>query len=582
MKAGDACRTIGIDLGTTYSLAAVMCAGRPTLIPNVLGEFLTPSAVSLDDDGRLLVGAAARARLASHPQRTAVAFKRDMGTDRKIELGREARSPEELSACVLAALKADAEAFLGHVVEEAVITVPAYFGELQRQATRAAGEIAGLRVERIINEPTAAALAYGLDHLRRESRAVVVDLGGGTFDVTVLQIMEGVIEIQSSSGDSRLGGEDFSASLVGVALAGLAARGQQPASDAVTRARLYEAGERAKRALSERDTVRFAVPRLELSDRRSADIEIELRRDQVEAAWSPLLQRIRMPVHTALRDAGLSAADIDEVLLVGGATRMPCVVQLSAQLFGRLPKRDLPPDESVALGAAIQAGLKAGAGALQDLVVTDVAPFSMGVAVASRMGTRLVEGAFSPILERGTVIPASRVETFATMRDGQRMIEVEIFQGEHAMCKDNTRLGAYRVKGIPSAPAGEQRVDIRFTYDLNGLLEVETTVQSTGEKSCLLLERMPGILNAKDIEKAHIAMSKLKFHPRESLPNRTALGRADALFAELLGEPRKLLGQAIASLRLALDTQQADAIDAARGRLVALTERMRRELRETP
>lgn len=571
----DAPPIVGIDLGTTFSLVSALQGGVPTLLPNALGEVLTPSAVSLSEAGEILVGAPARARAVTHPDRTVLAFKRDMGTARTFPLGGRELTPQDLSALVLGALKADAEAALGVAIHEAVVTVPAYFGDAQRQATKDAGELAGLKVERILNEPTAAALAYGLHQRDREARVCVLDLGGGTFDVTVLEIIEGCIEVQSSAGDARLGGEDFVDLLLRHVLAELRGRHGDAPPDAQGLARLREACELAKRRLTADPEATVAVAGIRLG-RRDVDFELGLGREAAEGLWQPLLERIRVPIQRALRDAKLAPEQVDEVLLVGGATRMPCVSRLATQLFGRLPLRTLPPDEAVALGAAIQAGLKQGDAAVEDLVVTDVAPFTLGVESADRLGHRIVGGLFTPILERSTVIPASRVERFFTMSDRQKEIEVKVYQGEHARCERNQLLGRYFVKGLPPSPAGEEAVDIRFTYDLNGILEVETTVVGTGKKASLVIEQRPGALGAKERKQALDALQRLKLHPRDALPNTTALARAEALFVELTGEARTALGAAISQLQLALESQDPGIIAEARASLVALTEALRR------
>jgi molecular chaperone HscC len=566
---------VGIDLGTTFSLCAAMKGDAPVLIPNVLGEVLTPSAVSVLDGGEIVVGAAARARAVTHPERTARFWKRDMGTDRTTKLGGRQFSPQELSALVLRTLKADAELALGEPVDEAVVTVPAYFDEGQRRATRDAGAIAGLRVDRIINEPTAAALAYGLHNRHREQRAVVLDLGGGTFDVTVLEIIEGVVEIQSTAGDSRLGGEDFADTLAAHLAARLAGGVEAAQAEPVAWARLREACELAKRNLSTADSARVTLPDLRLRGR-AVNVDETITRAAAEAVWAPLLDRLRAPTLRALRDAKLDPARIDEVLLVGGATRTPCVVRFAAQVFGRMPERRLPPDEAVALGAAVQAALKEGHAAVDDMVVTDVAPFTLGVATATRFGSRVVSGVFAPILERGTVIPASRVRTFTTMADNQKEILVEVFQGEHATCAENRKLGTYHLRSLPPGPAGSQAIELRFSYDMNGLLEVEMTVTATGHKETLLIEQTPGRLTPEQIVAARRDLDRLKFHPREALPNTTAMARADSLFIELIGIPRELLGQAIAIFRGALDAQDPNSIADARRRLLDLVEDIER------
>ena len=568
---------IGIDLGTTYSLAAVMQGDKPIVLPNALGEPLTPSAVSLADDDTVLVGAPARARATTHPLRTALAFKRDMGTGRTLQLGARAFTPQELSAFVLGSLKRDAEATLGRTVDEAVVTVPAYFGDAQRQATRDAGAIAGITVERIINEPTAAALAYGLHERHREMRAAVIDLGGGTFDVTVLEIMEGVVEIQSSSGDTQLGGDDFD-----YALAELIAKelGSKHGGDVRTEphawARIKEACELAKKRLGDGESTRVALYELPLDGGRKVNLELPLTRAQAEGAWATLLERMRQPIQRALRDAQLEARQIDEVLLVGGSTRMPCVAKLVTQIFGRLPLRTLPPDEAVALGAAVQAALKAGDAALGDMIVTDVAPFSLGVSSARKLGEQIVDGLFSPILERGTVIPASREKTFVTMEDNQSEIVFGVYQGEHSLVRDNKKLGEYSVAGLPKKPRGEQSVRVRFTYDLNGILEVDMTPEGTGKTETLVIEGSPGRLTQKQLAEARKAMARLKFHPREALPNATLLARADALYVELTGPMREELGSALSAFRLALETQNEQTIASGRDRLAQLVNSLRR------
>ncbi|MCB9548896.1 MAG: Hsp70 family protein [Myxococcales bacterium] len=567
---------IGIDLGTTYSLVAVLEAGQPIIIANALGEQLTPSAVSVDEAGMVLVGAPAAARAKTHPDRTATQFKRDMGTDRKFQLGPRTLGPQQLSALVLAELKRDAEAWLGRPVTEAVITVPAYFGDPQRQATKDAGELAGLRVERIINEPTAAAMAYGLHNRHRELKAVVLDLGGGTFDVTVLEIIEGVIEVQASAGDARLGGEDFTDALMVLIEQQLARQGEDVSGVPLARARIREACELAKRRLSTDESAEVALPGLPLAGGRRADVAMTITRQDAQDVWAPLLDRIRIPVMRALRDARVKTTEIDEVLLVGGSTRTPAVVELAARLFGRMPLRKLPPDEAVVMGAAIQAALKRDDEAVDDMVVTDVAPFTLGISIAQPIGGQRISGLFSPILERGTVIPASRVERFSTIEDGQREILIQVYQGEHSLCADNTHLGGYSLKGLPKAKAGEVSVDVRFTYDQNGILEVEMTVVGTERKEYLVLEQRPGKMTPEQLAQARAEMESLKFHPRDTLPNRTALDRAEALFVELTGMDRQALGALMARFRGALETQDLALIDEAREALNSAAARMRR------
>jgi molecular chaperone HscC len=567
---------VGIDLGTTFSLVAALVDGRPILLPNALGETLTPSAVSVTEDGTALVGAPARAGATTHPQRTALAFKRDMGTERIYTLGDRSFSPQALSALVLASLKRDAEAALGVPIENVVITVPAYFGDTQRQATRDAGAIAGLSVERIVNEPTAAALAYGLHERHREMRAVVLDLGGGTFDVTVLEIIEGVIEIQASAGEVWLGGNDFDEALAQTLVQRVPQlQGLDRTRDALAWARLRDACELLKKRLSTAESSTITLPELSIAGK-VVTIERTVSREEAEEAWQPLLDRMEGPIRRALADASLPAGDIDEVLLVGGATRMPSVARLASRLFSRLPLRALPPDEAVAMGAAVQAALVARDRAVDDLVVTDIAPFTLGTETAAKLGEQVITGLFTPILERGTVIPASRVKRFLTLGDMQSTVVIGIYQGEHSTCDRNTKLGEYRIEGIPARPAGEEGVDVRFTYDLNGILEVDTTIVSTGERGSVVIERTPGRLTPEQVASARRAMARLKLHPRDALPNATALARADALFVELTGDARAALGHAIAALRAAIEAQSEPEIVQRRERLLARIAELRR------
>lgn len=564
-----------MDLGTTHSLVAVVENGRPRVLRNAVGEVLTPSVVAIDGDA-VVTGAAALARTTVAASETVTAFKRDMGSSKTYSIGDRTLTPIELSACVLRGLKDDAEAALGRAPDEAVISVPAYFNDLQRRATHQAAELAGLHVERLINEPTAAAIAFGLHQLEREQQVVVLDLGGGTFDVTVLEIIEEVIEIQSSAGDSRLGGEDFTQ-----ALAERFARHLQeqhhctlePASDAW--ARVLAACETAKKTLSRDGQGRITVNGLKLSEGRRRDVDLEISRQEAEALWQPILERIRGPIRRALRDAELNPSDVDEVLAVGGASRMPCFTALAEEIFGRTPASDHSVDEVVALGAALQAALKAGDAALDDLIVTDVAPFTLGVETVSMIGAQAIAGLFSPILERGTVIPASRVHTYSTVENRQTVIELKIYQGEHATCDRNLLIGSLTISDIPPRPAGEETIEVRFTYDLNGVLEVEVIVLSTCLKQDLVLEQSAGRLSAAELEQARSAMAGLKFHPRDALPNTTALARAEALHVEILGPPRQVLARAIAAFRSAIELQDAELIEVTRSELAGLVESFR-------
>ncbi len=539
---------VGIDLGTTNSLIAVWENGAARLIPNSLGDVLTPSCVSIDDDGSILVGRAARERLQTHPQLSAAAFKRHMGSDKQITLGKRGFRPEELSALILRSLKDDAEAALGQPVTEAIITVPAYFSDAQRKATRAAGQLAGLKVERLLNEPTAAALAYGI-HLRdSESKFLIFDLGGGTFDVSVLDLFDNVMEVRASAGDNYLGGEDFVACLV-ERFFEHNKMSTLYKNDAGFMQRLGAQVEAAKRALSD-----AASTTIRISDN-GADFAMELDEAGFEKYCAPLLARLRDPVERALRDAQLPSTELDNVVLAGGATRMPMVRRMVARMFGRFPACDINPDEVVALGAAVQAGLKAKDAALDEVVMTDVAPYSLGIDTSMRLSQdSYSHGHFDPIIERNSVVPVSRVKRYFPLHDSQRQLEINVFQGEARMAADNIKLGQLQI-ALPAGVRDEGGVDVRFTYDVNGLLQAEATVLKTGDTVSLLIEGNPGLLSEDDIARRFAALSALKIHPREQMENRTLLARGERLYQQLRGSAREHLGVQIVRFEQALETQ---------------------------
>jgi molecular chaperone HscC len=561
---------VGIDLGTTFSLAAVFRDGQPGLVRNPLGAVLTPSAVLVDEQGMVVVGEAARARAITHPGRVALGFKRDMGTPTVYDLGGRSLGPVELSALVIGALKADVEQHLGEPVRQAVISVPAYFGEAQRRATKEAGALAGLDVERLVNEPTAAAIAYGLHARETAARVAVLDLGGGTFDVTVLEIFDGCIEVRSTSGDSRLGGEDCTRLLAMASAERIGGAGWEQL-DAPSRARLLSACETVKHQLTSAPEATLSLLGLRAAGA-ARDVSLTWSRGEAETLFAPLMERMQTCITRALRDADMLPGALDRVLLVGGATRMPCVRDLARRTLGRDPDCSLQPDETVALGAAVQAALRVGDEELGDYVVTDVAPFSLGIETTHGRGGVRVEGLFAPILDRGTVVPASRVKRFSTVSDGQREIEVTVYQGEAALCKGNRRLGQYNVSGIPPDRAGSQDIDVRFTYDPSGLLEVESTVVSTGQKAMLVIEESPGRLDDRQREERLRNLAHLKFHPREALPNVTALARAEAAFMELVGPRRELLAERLAIFRTALEGQDPAEIALQRRILLEVVE----------
>jgi molecular chaperone HscC len=563
---------VGIDLGTTNSAVAFMAEDGPRLIPNALGEVLTPSVVGVDADGKLLVGRAARELQVLQPERCAALFKRRMGSDWNAELPGRKFTAEELSSLILRSLKEDATAFFKEPVERAVITVPAYFNDQQRKATIAAGRIAGLQVERIFNEPTAAALAYGFHEAREDKVLLIVDLGGGTFDVSVVELFEGTLEVRASSGESFLGGEDFTRALA----ARLLEQHGHPFERAELQApqmvaRMIQQCERAKCALSRQDSFALRIPdaRGEYHD---ASPEATVTRQQFEACTRHILNRIDLPIRRVLGDARLTRDDVDEVILVGGATRMPAVVERVTQLLGKSPHRRLNPDQVVALGAAVQAGLIARASGVEDLVVTDVAPFTLGIEIVKEFGHERRHGYFLPIIQRNSTIPISRVERLATVFPNQTSFRVKIYQGEGRRVEDNLFLGEFEVKGIAPGPAG-QPVDIRFTYDLNGILEVEATIVETKKAVSHVVTRHARSLSAGQIAEAVRQMAKLKTHPREEAVNRLLLRRAERLYQELSLDGRVILGQLLDGFEAALAMQNAEAIERNRAALQEFLDR---------
>jgi molecular chaperone HscC len=551
---------IGIDLGTSNSAVAVWRDGQPVLIPNSLGQSLTPSAVSVDKDGTVLVGLPARERLITHSDATAVAFKRYMGTDRVIRLGGRNYHPHDLSALVLRNLKADAEAFLGEPVTEAVITVPAYFNDKQRKATRKAGELAGLRVERLLNEPTAAAIAYGMHRLASDTRFLVFDLGGGTFDVSILEIFDGVIEVRSSTGDNHLGGEDFNEAIVDAVFARWSKEWKVSRKDEVPT--LYQLVrdqcERARRKLTTQPNATLNIAW------QGRDYEFTLDQDQFEKLTEKLLARLRDPVLQALRDIGVRNDSINEIVLAGGATRMPLVRQAVTRMFGRFPAAQLNPDEVVALGAAVQAGLKMRDASLKEVVVTDVCPYSLGVDVTeTRPDGSVRSGIYSPIIERNTVIPASRSKAFVTMQNRQSVVKFNIYQGESRLVQDNVHLGQIEIP-VPPRAAHEVQVECRFTYDINGLLEVDVHVPDTNESRQLVIVGDDTPPDEATLQKRRAELASLKVHPRDADENRAALARASRCYEQFLGDKREFIGRALAEFESIMEQQNPRIIANAR------------------
>ena len=541
---------IGIDLGTTNSAVALWQDDKATLVPNALGALLTPSAVSIRPDGTTLVGAAALDRMASRDGDTATSFKRFMGTDRKVRLGKKNFSAEELSALVLMALRDDVTALTGERPTEAVITVPAYFNDRQRKATRRAGELAGLTVRRLINEPTAAALAFGLQDKAEREPFLVFDLGGGTFDVSIVEMFEGIVEVRASAGDNRLGGDDFNTALTTAVRGRLDPEDRLAAVDAShAQALLFQAAERTKRALSEAGEAEFAVT----ID--GARLSTVVTASEFEAQTEGLIRRLRDPVVRALRDCQIDAASLSEIVLVGGATRMPVVRKAITRLFGRFPNSSVHPDHAVALGAAIQSGLIARDGGLDEIRITDVCPFTLGIETAERSTRGMIQqGLFSPIIDRNTPVPVSRMGIYSTMSDNQKQIEVAIFQGEAREVSGNVRLGMLKVP-VPPRPEGEVGIEVRFSYDSSGLLEVDVDVPATGAKHNLVIIDEEDRKASGDLAARRNALAALKRHPREEAANQALLARAERCFEEFLGDARAIIGDRTLAFTTALDSQ---------------------------
>lgn len=556
---------IGIDLGTTNSAVAVWRDGVPQLVPNALGEYLTPSAVSVAQDGTAYVGRAALERLPTHPSETATSFKRMMGTEQKLRLGGKPEyRAEDLSSLVLASLRDDVAAQFGEMPTEAVITVPAYFNDRQRKATRRAGELAGLKVRRLINEPTAAALAFGLQSRGDREPFLVFDLGGGTFDVSIVEMFEGIVEVRASAGDNRLGGDDFNHALAKLARPRLDAEDALNQLPADRREALFTvAAERARKALSTSQGAEFSIT---IGDKAYA---ATVTADEFEEAAEPLLKRLRDPVIRALRDCSIDPAELSEIVLVGGATRMPAVRRALTRMFGRFPDSSVHPDHAVALGASVQAGLLDRDEGLEEIRITDVAPFTLGVDVAERdQYGHIRDGLFSPIIERNAPVPISREQVYVTMSDNQRAVQFGIYQGEARLVKDNVKLGDLRAE-VPPRPGGTVGVTVRFSYDSSGLLEVDVTVPETGLSRSLVIVDEEDRRDANEFAARREALAKLKFHPREDAENVALMARAGRCYESFTGEIREMIGRWITEYEAAVENQDPREIADSRGQLTA-------------
>lgn len=535
---------IGIDLGTTNSLVAYINNGQAEIIPNALGKKSTPSVVGVSDDNEIIVGEAARQRLSTHPDKTVAAFKRYMGTDRKIKLGKQVYRAEELSALVLKNLKADAEALCGQTITEAVISVPAYFNDAQRKATKAASELAGLNVTRLVNEPTAAAIAYGLHKNLDESTFMVFDLGGGTFDISILELFDGVMQVHACAGDNHLGGEDFTRLLLQYFLDqhGLSFKKLKISQQAI----LLRLAENAKVSLSTGEDV---VMRFEA---KTKQYETTIKPAQFEKIVEPLMVRLREPVVKALKDAQMNASELDSVVMVGGACRMPMIRKSVSRMLAKLPHSNIDYDQTVALGAAVQAGLIAEDSTLNEIVLTDVMPYSLGVGVNNPNARDENDLLFSPILERNSAVPISRVEAYYPNNETQKSVDLGIYQGESRYARDNVKIGLVSMPVTPG-PTQTNLLEVRFTFDLNGIVEVEVKKDQLVKR--LVIEGNPGVLTKQEIDASFKKLAALKMHPREKLENITTINRAVRLYEQNIGDSRQYLGELISHFESALLTQ---------------------------
>lgn len=531
-------KIIGIDLGTTNSAMAYMVAGKPEVIANAEGNRTTPSVVAIGKNGQRLVGQVAQRQRVTNPKNTIYGVKRligrkfsdeevqrdldlmpyeivKSGDSVKVKMGDKEYSPEEVSAMILGKLKADAEAFLGEKVTEAVITVPAYFNDAQRQATKDAGKIAGLEVKRIINEPTAAALAYGLDK-KKDEKIAVFDLGGGTFDVSILELGDGVFEVKSTHGDTHLGGEDFDNRIVNHFLDVFKQEnGVDLKGDKAAMQRLKDEAEKAKKELSSTTEIEVNLPFITATSEGPLHFEYKLTRAKLEELVSDLIEKTAVPCEQALKDAGLSAGEIDEIVLVGGMTRMPAVVEKVKKIFGKDPLKGVNPDEVVAIGAAVQGGVLQGD--VKDVLLLDVTPLSLGIETMGGVSTKLIE--------RNTTVPTSKSETFSTAADNQPQVEIHVLQGEREMAADNKSLGKFILDGIAPAPRGVPQIEVTFNIDANGILNVTAKDKGTGKEQSITIQES-GNLSKEDIEKAQ---KDAEAHAEEDRKKREAVEARNTL-----------------------------------------------------
>ena len=548
---------IGIDLGTTNSLAAYYTTEGPKIIPNRLGKKLTPSVVSMDEEEQIYVGDTAVERNLLYPGSTASVFKRDMGSKKQFKLLHKSFTAEELSSFVLRALKEDAEHYLGEEVTEAVISVPAYFNDARRRATKKAGELAGLKVERIISEPTAAAIAYGLYQNKEHARFLVFDLGGGTFDVSILEHFDTILEVRAVAGDNFLGGEDFTMVLEEMFFEKYPQFNRLTLDEKILR-HIHKQAELCKLGFSEG---RKSSMECKIGDE-IFPLSVDLVR--YEGACGELLDKIRQPVKRSLSDAHIRLSDIDKVVLVGGATKSPVVRRFVSRLFKALPDTNINPDEAVALGAAVQGAMKERKDSIREVILTDVCPFTLGTEVVREWERGQYEnGVFCPIIDRNTVIPASRTERLYTVHDNQTKIRINVLQGESRFAANNLSLGELTID-VPSGKAGEESVDVTYTYDINSILEVEVTVLSTGKKEKQVFCGRDVDMSEEEIKERLDTLAYLKIHPRDREENKYLLLLGERIYEESLGEKRQYIESALHKYEKALNSYDNGVIEEAK------------------